>query len=175
MSTLAFSTLVSPSSDQIQELTDIINEAYYWSEYQMWKNDYLRIDPAEVAELLHRGEMIVMLYNDVIIATVTLKYLSKHIATFGLLAVAKQHLGKGYGSQLISFAEEKAKHTGHHLMECEIVRSYEVEMTHKDRLEEWYRKLGYKHIQTYELLERYPELVPSLIREGVCEVYQKEL
>jgi len=158
-----------------KEILRVVNRAYFWSEQVMWKEDHKRITVEEIEEMEENGNLIVIEQNEKIQGIICVKQLSADTASLGTLAVDDGHLGKGLGQYLVNKAELWAIEHELMTMELEIVRSYEVHMPHKDRLHRWYMRLGYSHFLTAPLEKRYPQLVPALRYEGVCEVFRKKL
>lgn len=90
-----------------------------------------------------------------------------------MLAVADEsrYRGKGYGAILMDSAEILAKNRGYKHMMLELLKPLSWVQSHKERLESWYIKRGYIHIDT--LPPHRPEVLIS--QECILKIFIKDL
>jgi GNAT superfamily N-acetyltransferase len=65
------------------------------------------------------------------------------IAEFGMLSATKEYLGQGLGRGLVKKAEERAKKAGCDRMKTTLAVPKDWEHPMKQRLGEWYKRMGY--------------------------------
>jgi GNAT superfamily N-acetyltransferase len=117
----------------------LVNAAYAAGEAGLWRPGARRISPAELRELIARGELAVARRDGAIVGCVRTTP-----GRLGLLAAAPSELGTGVGRALVAFAEELSRAHGAPTMELELVVPRDGSHPFKRRLQAWYSRLGYR-------------------------------
>ncbi|KAF7319817.1 Triacylglycerol lipase [Mycena kentingensis (nom. inval.)] len=176
---IAFLPASNADSDPalISRLTDILNVAYP-TEADIFVPGYKRIDEAGLREVIRAGELAVAYQDRVAIGCIRVVLPKPGDAgEFGLFATDTSVRGSGIGRALVDFAESHCRNAGMREMQLELLIPTWIEGGHpfKNRLHEWYTRLGYKVTKVETLEEHYPELAPLL--RGRCDytVYRKPL
>lgn len=157
-----------------EAVTRLINEAYRWSEAELWIDEKERTDIEEVSALIAAGKLLLGFTDEALIGVVKVEKLAPDLGSFGMLATDANALQRGTGRALVTSAEDWARKSGLSEMEIEIVRA-ETPNAHKRLLHDWYRRLGYIEQQTYPIAERIPEIAPLQRQPCVSTVYRKRL
>lgn len=173
-------SLIKPSEirpEEIAALTRLVNAAYHKGEEGICLPDVERTSANEMIEMIQRGELIGLRIDSAWKGCVRVCLSpyddTKKSALFCMLAVEDkpQYRGQGYGTLLVQFAETWAKNRGYTHMMLELLKPLNWAQSHKERLESWYIKRGYKHIDTPPFLHL-ERLFPQ---EYAFKIFQKPL
>jgi len=146
----------------VADLTARINAAYAAAESALWVQGTERIAPERVAEIVTAGEMAVARNEGGVLGSVRVRRLDERTGFFGLLAVHPADQGKGVGGALIRFAEEVAREHGATEMELRLlVPRHGIDLG-KQRLHDWYSRLGYGIIGRADFSESHPDAAALL-------------
>lgn len=156
-------------------LADLINEVYQEGEKGLWLDGAERTTPAEVAGLVRAGEIVVARLGGQIVATVRVQRLDADTGEFGLLAAAPARHGAGLGRRLVAFAEQRCRDQGCRTMQLELLVPRGWVHPAKDRLAQWYGRLGYRVVRTGSIDEDFPHLAPLLATSCDFLIYHKPL
>lgn len=164
------------SINQITQLCILINMAYQQGEKGLWTIDYERITTEDLIKLIKNNQIVVAKLEDQIVGCIQLKLEhSNKKATFGMLSVDKEFEGKGIGGSLIKFIEKYCKDCQMENLQLELLLP--VDRTHwfKERLKEWYTKLGFIPEKTVPFQELFSHLQNNLTCECEFLVWNKKL
>jgi len=128
------------------DLAARINRAYAVAEADLWLPGKDRISPERVREIVAEGELAVARLERRVVGSVRLRRLEPEVGFFGLLAVEPSAQGAGIGGELIRFAERSMRDAGAQQMELRLLVPRASSDLHKERLHEWYSRLGYRPI-----------------------------
>jgi GNAT superfamily N-acetyltransferase len=159
----------------VATITDLVNSVYSTSERGLWIDGALRTTEAEVAALMRRGELATAVSDGVIVGSVRIQRLDATTGEFGMLAADPERRGFGIGRELVSFAEEWARHHGLANMQLEVLTPRTWTHPSKVFLIQWYERIGYRQVRTGALDEAYPALAPLLATPCEFAVYRKDL
>ena len=143
----------------------IINAAYDTGEAGIWNAGWQRISPQAAEALVEAGEIAVLRSDGRIVGCVRVRRLDAETAELGMLSVDPAAMGAGSGRALLTFAEQ---HHGTPFMQLELLVP-RVPHAHKQRLHEWYSRLGYVQISEREFDE------PLLAGPTDMRTYRKSL
>ena len=83
------------AADNVQRLSDLINEVYDDAESGMWKRQGTRTNPAEVERLLRARALILAEIDGVVVGSVNVTLLGDGVGEFGMLVTAHQYRSQG--------------------------------------------------------------------------------
>lgn len=166
------------ASNNIQEMeriTNIVNDSFRTSEKGIWKNDTPRTTVLELTEFTSNGEIAVARLMGEIIGCVRVQEVDQETGGFGMLAVDNRYQGNGIASMLVGFAEQRFKRKQYSKMQLELLIPKEVTHPSKVFLENWYNRIGYQRIYTESFETSYPRLAKMLAIPCKFVVFQKTL
>lgn len=162
-------------TDLVTAIAGLVNGVYDEAESGLWVAGARRTNPAEIADLIRRGELVTARAGDRVIGAVRVQRLDDDLAEFGMLAADPERRGHGVGRALVAFAEEWARGRGFREMQLELLVPTTWSHPSKEFLRRWYTRIGYREVRTSELGELYPDLAPMLATTCDLVVYRKEL
>ena len=143
-------------------LATLVNDVYAVAETGLWRASFTRTNPAEMAELIERGQIAVAERDGGIAGTVQIEDVEDEAALFGMLAAAPEHRGAGVGRALLDFAEAHSRGRGRRTMQLELLVPRDWRHPSKEFLKAWYGRRGYELRGTGAMDELYPSLAPML-------------
>jgi GNAT superfamily N-acetyltransferase len=161
--------------DNINRLTDLINEVYDDAEAGLWKQKGTRTNPAEVERLLRAHALILAEIDGVLVGSVNVTLMGDGVGEFGMLVVDLDHRGKGIGSALVDRAERWAREMACHTMRLELLTPRNGPHPGKEFLKMWYSRIGYEPQTTEPFEKLHPGLVHKLATECDFTVWHKSL
>ncbi|CAE8606048.1 unnamed protein product, partial [Polarella glacialis] len=93
----------------------------------------------------------------------------------GMLAVAAELRGQGFGSRLMREAEGHARKLGFPALRLELLTPKDWKHEQKVKLDIWYRRLGFVPTAVGDFGAEFPHLRGLLTTEVNFTVYQKQL
>ena len=163
------------AADNVQRLSDLINEVYDDAESGMWKRKGTRTNPAEVERLLRARALILAEIDGVVVGSVNVNLLGDGVGEFGMLVTAHKYRSQGTGLALIEHAERWAREHACHTMRLEVLSPRNWLHPSKEFLRQWYARIGYVPQTTEPFESMHPELVPELATECDYTVWYKPL
>jgi ribosomal protein S18 acetylase RimI-like enzyme len=121
----------------------IVNEAYLVEAFFVAGD---RVSPAEVQELIARGEVLVAEQHGTVVGCIETSVHGDH-GYFGMLAVATSAQKRGIGRRLIDAAEQRAREAGCRVMDIKVVNL-------RHELFPFYERLGYRRVGTGPYVHR---------------------
>lgn len=168
---------IASSNDNINitALVNMINAVYRKSEHNIWIAEYNRISEALLREIINQQQLLVAQLKNEIIGCIHLEPIDLELYKFKMLAVIPNHKGTGLGSKLVKFAEHTAKSKGVKTMQLELL--VPTDFIHPDKvfLHNWYTKIGYKEMATYDVDYVHDGISQFLKTDCKAIVYQKPL
>ncbi len=124
----------------VAEVVRITNAAYDRGEAGIWLPGWQRTDAERTGRDVAAGAVYVAREDGRTVGSIRIVRLRDDTAEFGLLAVDPEHSGRGVGRVLVDFAERV-----HDVdwMELELLVP-KAPHANKQRLHEWYSRLGYR-------------------------------
>jgi GNAT superfamily N-acetyltransferase len=156
-------------------LADLVNVAYEADEAGLWRDGTQRTDADEMRGLVVAGEIAVATLDGDVVGSVRVHDVADDVSEFGILAGDPDRRGVGIGSALVDFAESRSRDRGMRAMQAELLVPRELRHPSKVFLDAWYRRLGYRVIETRTVDEAHPELEPLLATPCDFVVYEKLL
>ena len=98
--------------------------------------------------------------------------LDPRTAELGLLAVAGERTGSGVGRALMAFAHDLARERGHTAMRLTLLVPQEGSHPFKVRLDDWYRRQGYRIVGRADFAATHPE--PAAFLVVACDLVSFE-
>lgn len=129
-------------------LADVINRAYAMGESGLWRDGTQRITPAEVVEAIGGGDMLVAEVDGRIAGCAHVRPLDATTADLGLVSADPELHGRGVGRALVRAAEELMRARGTATAQLELLVPVGRLHPDKERLREWYSRLGYRIVRT---------------------------
>ena len=86
------------AADNVQRLSDLINDVYDVAESGMWNRKGTRTNPAEVARLLRARALILAEIDGVLVGSVNVNLLGDGVGEFGMLVSSARLSQPGHGS-----------------------------------------------------------------------------
>ena len=134
-----------------------------------------RIDTPEVAASIRAGQMLVATREGRIVGCARTRTLDATKADVGLIAADPQAWGGGIGRALLDAAEDLARSRGVTMMQLELLVPRHGTHPGKERLRDWYSRLGYSVVRTVPFEEYVPHAAPHLNAPGDVLVFNKPL
>jgi predicted N-acetyltransferase YhbS len=164
--------MIEPATaGDVAEIVRITNAAYDRGEAGIWLPGWQRTNPEWTGSEVAAGEVFVAREHDRIVGSIRVVPLRDDTAEFGLLAVDPESGGRGIGRALVDFAE-RVHDVG--WMELELLIPH-APHAHKQRLHEWYSRLGYRPTRRRDFAAVYPEPGELLVAPADLVTYRKPL
>jgi GNAT superfamily N-acetyltransferase len=159
----------------VGELVRIINEAYAIGEAGLWLDGAARTEPGEIAEAVRSGGMLSASLDGRLIGCAYLQPLDEGTMDLGLISAAPDQWGSGVGRELVRSAEELMRSRGVTTMQLELLVPKGWVHPEKERLRDWYTRLGYRVVRTAPFDEVAAHLAPQLAVPCEFLVFRKSL
>jgi GNAT superfamily N-acetyltransferase len=156
-------------------LADLVNVAYEASEDGLWRDGTQRTDADQMSGLVAAGEIAVATLDGDVVGSVRVHDVADDVSEFGILAGDPHRRGVGIGTALVDFAESRSRERGMRAMQAELLVPREFDHPSKMFLDAWYRRLGYRVIETRTVDDAHPELESLLATPCDFVVYEKPL
>jgi GNAT superfamily N-acetyltransferase len=171
--------LLSPerASDEelVGELARLVNAAYAAGEAGLWREGAARTTTTEVAGAIRQGELLIATAAGRVVGCANVHTLDEHTADLGLISAAPDHWGGGIGRALVRFAEELMRSRGTTIMQLELLVPKESTHPEKQRLRDWYTRLGYRVTRTAPVDEVAAQLASELDQPCEFLIFHKPL
>ncbi len=151
------------------ELAALINAAYAAGEGDLFVAPRDRTSPPRVAELIRAGGMLVARRNGQIAGCCAMQVLSSDTVELGFMSAAESDWGSGAGRALVAAGEAWAVSHGAQTMLMKLLVPRSRDQPLKQRLGEWYERLGYSMERTMPFDE------PDLTVPAEFLVFEKRL
>ena len=159
----------------VEEVARIINEAYAIGEAGLWLDGAARTEPGEIAEAIRSGGMLAAKLEGRLVGCAYLRPLDAKTADLGLISAAPDQWGSGVGRELVRSAEELMRSRGVTTMQLELLVPKGWVHPEKDRLRDWYTRLGYRVVRTAPFEEVAAHLAPHLAVPCEFLIFRKRL
>lgn len=165
-------------------VTALVNERYAATEGSLWHPGKQRTDVEEIARVAAEGRLVVasdpadgrLLGAVVLYLPDTAAELhAAGVAEFGMLAVSPAAAGAGIGTALVRAVEALARERGARTMDLEVLRPEIGTLDAKERLAQWYPRLGYRLVDSTPALHARPDLSAVLAVPCVVDRYRRSL
>ena len=161
-----------------EQVTALVNEVYLATEGPMWGSGGARTDLDEVRSLAALGQLHVHVAetpDGPQVQGSIWTVVHGGTAELGMLAVRPDAGGRGLGSALVAYAEDRARTAGASVMELVVARPREGTLPAKERLGVWYPRLGYRLLGTSDVADVYPDLAAVFAVPVVVDRYERRL
>ncbi|WP_432772776.1 GNAT family N-acetyltransferase [Francisella salimarina] len=172
---IGFASINNITTEEINTLVKIINDAYRSAEGDLWIDSAKRTTFNELKTLINNNQIIIATNNNLIIGSVKVTRLSDNIAELGMLATAFNHRRLGVGTKLVNAAENWAKNNGFKIMQLELLTPKHYINPSKEVLKRWYTKCGYIHYSIEPFKSLFPNTYHLLAVECDFNIYHKSL
>jgi GNAT superfamily N-acetyltransferase len=149
-------------------LRDVVNEAYACGEAGLWREGAARISDDDLRALIASGQLAAAREDGRVVGCVRVTSLDARTAELGLLAVAGDRAGSGVGSALMAFAHDLARERGHSAMRLTLLVPQDGSHPFKVRLDQWYRRQGYRTVGRADFAQTHPE--PAGLLAVACDL-----
>jgi GNAT superfamily N-acetyltransferase len=155
-------------AELVAALAQIVNEAYARGEVGLWRAGTERISDEELRPLVAAGELAAAREDGRLVGCVRVTSLDPRTAELGLLAVAAERSGSGVGRALMAFAHDVARGRGHTAMRLTLLVPRSGSHPFKVRLDDWYRRQGYRVVGRADFAVTHPE--PARLLLAPCDL-----
>ncbi|VUC33919.1 unnamed protein product [Clonostachys rosea] len=161
----------------VSRLTAIVNSVYSDAEKGIFLPEYQRTSDREIKAFLQSRKLAVayLCPSNEPIGCVFITKLTLERGEFGMLALDPAHHGSGFGRLLVSFAEEYCRSEGCTVMQLELLVPTHCKNDSKERMQAWYKRLGYEVVRLGDFKLDYPDLAPLLAGPAEYRVFDKPL
>ncbi|KAF4119942.1 Ribosomal protein S18 acetylase RimI [Geosmithia morbida] len=161
----------------VSTLADTVNAVYAEAENGIFITGYKRTSPSEIIDLIRHGQLAVMSLDtsQKIAGCIFVKRLSLTHGEFGMMAIDSIYRGRGFGKQLVTFAEAHCRGQGCTTMRAELLVPTTFVHPFKERLEAWYLRMGYMIVKLGQFDQEYPALAPLLTGPAEYRILEKVL
>ena len=153
---------------------DVINRAYHAAEGWLWQPGHSRTTVAESAAAIAEGEIVVAYLDGQLAGAVQVRLLDDRTGWLRPLSADPALSGRGIGSALVTFIEDRAATKGCSNMQLELLIPNPAH-PHTDRVGGWYGRLRYAEIERRTLADFDPQLASYLTRQCDVSICQKDL
>lgn len=134
--------------DTLNEVTTIINDAYRIGEtgilVDIPDRPFYRVTAEEVQQMIATKGILTLSIDGHVVGCIKVHKVDNYVAEWGCLAVASLYQGKGYGTMLVKAAEHHIQSVMNcQMAQLELLAPSSWKHTHKERLRDWYHRLGY--------------------------------
>jgi GNAT superfamily N-acetyltransferase len=157
------------------ELRRIVNVAYWAGETGLWKPGWERMKLEWMQGDIANGEIAAAWRDGTVAGCIRTYMRAPDRGEFGQLAVDPPAEGAGIGRALIDFAEAACRERGATEMGLELLVPREGTHPAKERLHEWYSRLGYRIAGREDFAAAYPEVGDLLAVPCDLRSYRKHL
>lgn len=157
----------------VSELVRLINSAYAAGEAGLWLEGAPRTDDAEIAAAIRGEGMLVATVEGRIVGCGGLRPVDTTTTDLGLVSAAPEVQGSGVGRQLLQTAEGLARERGTATMQLQLLVPRDGTHPAKERLRQWYLRLGYRIERSVPFEEAVPHAAPSLATPCDILVFRK--
>jgi GNAT superfamily N-acetyltransferase len=159
----------------VEDLVRLINEAYAVGEAGLWQEGAARTDSGEISEAILDSGMLTAKLDGELVGCACIRRLDPETADLGLVSAATDRWGSGIGRELVRAAEELARSRGVTTMQLELLVPRQRSHPEKDRLRDWYTRLGYQVVRTAPFEEVAAHLEPRLATPCEFLIFRKSL
>ena len=159
----------------VDRLTRLVNDVYEVAERGLWRDGATRTTAAEMADLVHAGQIAVARRDGHIVGSVRLHDVSDDTSEFGMLVADHDERGIGVGRALVDFAERRGRERGLRAIQLELLVPRTWSHPSKEFLKAWYGRSGYRIIRATSIDDAHPHLAPLLATPCDVEVHEKAL
>ena len=134
--------------DTLNDVTTIINDAYRIGETGILVDSpdrpFSRVTEEEVQQMIATKGILTLLIDEKVVGCIKVQVVDDGVAEWGCLAVERSCQGKGYGAMLVHAVEQHIQS----VMNCQMAQLVLLapsswKHSHKERLRDWYQRLGY--------------------------------
>jgi N-acetylglutamate synthase-like GNAT family acetyltransferase len=141
---------VRPATDEAlaAEVAQVINDAYGVGEAGLWRDGVLRTTAEQMAERIRAGEVLVATTNGRVVGCASVRRIDETTTEVGLISTRLDSWGGGVGSKLVQAAEDVGRSRGATTMQLKVLVPLTGPHSAKERLSDWYRRLGYAIVES---------------------------
>jgi|tagenome__1003787_1003787.scaffolds.fasta_scaffold18514272_1 GNAT superfamily N-acetyltransferase len=155
--------MILPAGEEhVSAIVRLVNDAYAAGEMGLWRDGLQRTDEAEIAAAVRAREMLVAAIDGRAVGCARVRSVDPTTAEVGLITADPGSWGSGVGRAVVRAAEDRARSQGATTMRLTLLVPREGAHPFKDRLRDWYTRLGYEVVGSVALEEAMPHVAPSL-------------
>ena len=166
---------VASSESLAGAVSDVINAAYAVGEDGLWVESTTRTNPEEVAGMIRSGGVLVATSDGEVVGCACVRPLDASTADIGFISTRPEHWGGGTGRKLVEAAEELVRSRGATAMQLELLVPKDGVHPAKERLRDWYTRLGYRVVRTASFEEIATHLADDLAKPCEFLIFRKPL
>jgi GNAT superfamily N-acetyltransferase len=161
--------------DVVRDLVGIVNAAYAVGEKGLWKEGFTRIEPAEIANAIRADGLLAARIDAELVGCAQVKQLEDGAYDLGLVSAAPDRWGSGIGRELVRSAEDEMRSRGVTDVQLELLVPQQGTHPAKERLREWYTRIGYRIARTAPFDEIVAHLAPQLAVPCEFLIFRKRI
>src|ERR1700754_4859820 len=131
-----------------KRITDLVNEAYRWSEDGQWVEGATRTNRQEIAELIRARQIAAAWLNETVVGSIRVQPLDDGIGEIAMLASDPNHSALGIGLALGRFAEQECRERNLKTLQIELLVPRDWKQPAKAKLGKIYSRRGYQVVRT---------------------------
>jgi GNAT superfamily N-acetyltransferase len=158
-----------------EELAGLINAAYAVGEAGLWLEGTTRTQPAEIAEAIRSGGVLAASLEGRRVGCAYVRPMDADTADLALISVAPHQWGSGVGRELVRSAEELMRSRGVTTMQLELLVPKGWVHPDKERLRNWYTRLGYRVVRSAPFEQVAAHLASKLAAPCEFLIFRKRL
>jgi GNAT superfamily N-acetyltransferase len=167
--------VVAAGPEQVGELVRLINAAYAAGEAGLWVDGTPRTDEEEIGPAVQAGEMLAAILDGRLVGCVRVRALDADTGEVGLVSADPAAWGAGVGRALMRAAEDRMRARGAATMRLTLLVPRDGVHPAKERLRDWYTRLGYVVVGTMPFEDAVPQAAPSLTQPCDLLLFRKAL
>jgi N-acetylglutamate synthase-like GNAT family acetyltransferase len=153
----------------------VINEAYAISEGEFWRAGVERASPAEVAELVRRGQMLAARIDGQVVGCASVQAVDDSTSEIHFVSATPDSWGSGVGRALMSHAERLARTRGTKTLQLKLLVPSEGTNRLKEQLRDWYTRLGFSVVDSLAVAQVSRDAVAEMAMPCEFLVFRKPL
>jgi GNAT superfamily N-acetyltransferase len=159
----------------VQALVHLVNDAYAVGEAGLWLEGTTRTSSHEIAGAIRSRWMLAATADAQLVGCACVRPLDTYTADLGLVSAAPDHWGSGIGRTLVQFAEQLMRSREVTTMQLELLLPTNSTHPQKERLRDWYTRLGYRVTRTEPFEQVAAHLAPRLAVPCEFLIFHKPL
>jgi len=159
----------------VQDVTNLINQAFSSSEKGIWKNEVGRTSIKEVATFIKNKEILLAKFKEEIVGCAHVRAAEKDIGGFGMLSVDEKYKKMGIATEVVNFIEQWYQQQSFQKIQLELLMPQKSIHPSKEMLKNWYERIGYQLISNESFENSYEHLAQKLAIPCELVIFQKSL
>ena len=166
---------VASSESLAGAVSEVINAAYAVGEEGLWVRGTTRTNPEEVDGMIRSCGVLVATSDGEVVGCACVRPIDASTADIGFISTRPEHWGGGIGRELVQAGEELMRSRGATQMQLELLVPKDGVHPAKERLRDWYARLGYRIVRKAPFDEIATHLADDLAKPCEFLIFRKQL